>query len=528
MAVLEVLNMNFTYTGATAPSLSDISLDLKEGESLLLCGPVGCGKSTLISCLLPDGNPRGRREGELKFHGTSVGYVSQSSRVSVTDRVFSELAFPLENQGLPAQTVLRRVSELAAALGIEKLLQKRINNLSGGEQRLVALGAALITRPELLLLDEPASQLDPITAAGFYDSLFRIARDNGISMIISEHRTEEVISLCDRAMVLKNGRVAFSGKPCSLHAMADDPLLRGFLPVSARLAADSGEAEKLPLSVSEGKVFLRKKLKNTHPCVKNREIDVHPLGEEALVMRDVYYAHAKGEPNVLRGIDLSLRAGEGVCILGGNGSGKSTALTLAAGLRHPFAGKCRIFGKSIKDYRGNSLWDGCVALVPQNVRSLFVHESVKAELEGNDPYELIGIDLSHIYHLNPYDISGGEARLLGLALALAAKPRLLLLDEPTDGVDPENRARLGAVLRRLKASGVAILAVTHDPDLAPLFADRCALLSAGRIVADCATREFFAEGDYYATTAARMSRGIVDGAITESELSELIAEATHE
>ena len=522
MAVLEVRDLEFTYSGAEMPTLRGISFDLAEGESLLLCGPVGCGKSTLISCLLPDGNSRGVIGGKVEFHGTSVGYVSQSSRVSVTDRVFSELAFPLENLGLPSGAVLRRVSELAAALGIERLLERKINTLSGGEQRLVALGAALITRPELLLLDEPASQLDPITAAGFYDSLLRIARDNGISMIICEHRTEEVISACDRVMVMRGGSIFCLEPPCALHDALKDSELRGFLPISARLAAASGEVEKLPLSVSEGRAFLREKLKTPHPCVKNREIDAPSLGEEALSMRDIYYAHAKGEPDVLRGLDLSVRAGEGVCILGGNGSGKSTALMLAAGLRRPFAGKCRVFGKNIKDYRASSLWDGCVALVPQNVRALFVHDTVEEELEGNDPKELLGIDLSPIYRLHPYDISGGEARLLGIALALAAKPRILLLDEPTDGVDPQNRARLGEVLRHLKASGVAILAVTHDPELAPLFADRCALLSAGRIVAESPTHEFFSGGDYYATTAARIARGIADGAVTESELAELI------
>ena len=518
MALLEIKDLKFTYAGAAEPSLSGISFSVDHGEAVLLCGPVGCGKSTLISCLLPGGNPRGTTDGTVSFSGHAVGYVSQSEQVSVTDRVFSELSFPLENLGLEPSTILRRVSELAAALGLEKLLDRRINTLSGGERRLVSLGAALITRPELLLLDEPTSQLDPVTAARFYDSLFRISRDNGIALFICEHRTEEVIALCDRVIMLKDGTVKHADSPRALSSVETDAQLRGFLPLSARIAARLGTKVDLPLTVSEGRKFLGKMLKSRGACCENAAFEPPKSTEPALEMRDICFAYGRREPDVLCGLDLTLHKGEALCLLGGNGSGKSTALAVAAGLKRPYSGKCRVFGKNISDYKNGSLWQNCVALVPQNVRTLFVRETVREELSGIDTVELMGLDLSHLYDRHPYDLSGGEAHLLAIALALAAKPRLLLLDEPTQGVDPLSKAMLADLLRHLKSDSLAILAVTHDADFAPLFADRCVFISSGRAVADAPTREFFSVGDYYTTSAVKLSRGFVSGAVTEADL----------
>lgn len=310
MALLEIKDLKFTYAGAAEPSLSGISFSVDHGEAVLLCGPVGCGKSTLISCLLPGGNPRGTTDGTVSFSGHAVGYVSQSEQVSVTDRVFSELSFPLENLGLEPSTILRRVSELAAALGLEKLLDRRINTLSGGERRLVSLGAALITRPELLLLDEPTSQLDPVTAARFYDSLFRISRDNGIALFICEHRTEEVIALCDRVIMLKDGTVAQADSPRALSSVETDAQLRGFLPLSARIAARLGTKVDLPLTVSEGRKFLGKILKSRGACCENAELEPPKSTESALEMRDICFAYGRREPDVLCGLDLTLHEGE--------------------------------------------------------------------------------------------------------------------------------------------------------------------------------------------------------------------------
>ena len=523
MALLEVKDLKFTYYGSSEPSLSGISFSVDHGEAVLLCGPVGCGKSTLISCLLREGNPRGSTEGDVSFGGHAVGYVSQSEQVSVTDRVFSELSFPLENLGLEPSVILRRVSELAAALGLEKLLDRRISTLSGGERRLVSLGAALITRPELLLLDEPTSQLDPITAARFYDSLFRIARDNGIALFICEHRTEEVIPLCDRVIMLKNGSIAYMDNPRDLAPAEADMQLRGFLPLSARIAARLGIENSLPLTVSEGRKFIDKITKSRGACCENTDFEPSKPTSPALEMKDVCFAYGRREPDVLCGLDLTLHTGEALCLLGGNGSGKSTALSVAAGLQKPYSGKCRIFGQNISDYKNGSLWQNCVALVPQNVRTLFVNETVRDELGGIDTVELMGIDLSHLYDRHPYDLSGGEAHLLAIALALNAKPRLLLLDEPTQGVDPLSKKMLAELLQRLKSESLAILAVTHDADFAPLFADRCVFISSGRAVADAGTREFFSVGDYYTTSAVKLSRGFIGGAVTEADLLSEIA-----
>ncbi len=513
MALLEIKDLNFTYKNgaefAAEPALSGVSFSVERGETVLLCGPTGCGKSTLLSLILKGEN------GAIKYEGNKIGYVSQSLNVSATDRVMSELAFPCENEGLDSALTRRRVCELAAILGIEKLLNRKIHELSGGERRLVALGAAMINSPELLLLDEPASQLDPVTAAKFYDCLFRLLSEHGTAAIISEHRTEELIDRADSVLVLKRGEVVKKCPPRKLSAIAEDRELSGFLPVSARVAYAVGEREELPLSVSEGRRYLEWVLDG-----RSGELSPKAEGkcenEIVLRMKNVHFSYEKSARDILDGFDLELRRGEALCVLGGNGSGKSTALAVAAGLRKPFSGKVSVFGKNIKSYKGNSLWHENISLLPQNVRALFTKDSVRDELCGIE--NVLPFDFSPLYDRHPYDLSGGEAHLLGLALALASKPKILLLDEPTQGVDPSGKKMIGELLAELKKGGLSIIAVTHDADFAPLFADRCMLISQGRAAGEGSVREFFLGGEYYTTSARRLARGFFDDVITLDEL----------
>ena len=327
------------------------------------------------------------------------------------------------------------------------------------------------------------------------------------------------MGLADSALVMKSGHVVKKCAPRELWNIAEDCELSGFLTVSARAAYAFGEREVLPLSVSDGRRYIEKQLdgkrgKILEKCEEKCENDI------VLSMKNVHFSYDKAEREILNGFELALRKGEALCVLGGNGSGKSTALSVAAGLRRPFLGKVSVFGKRIKSYKGNSLWHENISLLPQNVRALFSKESVKEELSGIE--NILPFDFSALYDRHPYDLSGGEAHLLGLALALASKPKILLLDEPTQGVDPNGKKMIGDMLAALKKSGLSIIAVTHDADFAPLFADRCMLISQGRAVGEGSVREFFLGGEYYTTSARRLSRGFFDGVLTFDELLEVM------
>ncbi len=517
MAVLEVKNLSFKYSGADENAISDLSFSVERGETVLLCGPTGCGKSTLIANLVPGISLRGERRGEVIYRGGKVGYVGQSSSVFITDRVRTELAFASENEGRSPELTRRRVCELAAVLGIEELLERKTDSLSGGEARLVSLGAALINSPELLVLDEPASNLDPVTSSRFYDCLFRLAREIGLSLIVSEHRTDEIADRADRMIVMEKGQIVVNASPDKLSSLAESQALRGFLPISARVAVGFGKKEELPLNIAQGRRFLSSVLGDRGRSGREKSAEETAVsGETVLSMKDIYFAYSKNSPDILRGFDLSLKRGEALCLLGGNGSGKSTALAVAAGLRKNYSGKIRILGKKLSDYKGNSLYEGGVALLPQDVRSLFTRETVKEELQGCST--LLPFDISHLYDRHPYDLSGGEAHLVGLAIALSAKPSILMLDEPTQGVDPAAKRLIGELLRKLKGEELSIICVTHDADLAPLFADRCLLVSQGRALGGGSPREFFLGGEYYTTSARRLARGLVEDAVTEEEI----------
>ena len=519
MLLLDIDKLSFTYKNAASAAIKEISFSLSGGEILLLCGPTGCGKSTLLRCIGERGEST---DGKIEYYGERIGYVGQFSHVFATDRVESELAFASENAKNPPSETARRVAELAAALGLERMLEREVFGLSGGERRLVSLGAALSGAPELLLLDEPAASLDPVTAARFYDALFRLARETGTALIISEHKTEQIIDRVDRVLMMKNGQIAALDAPKRLFSALNDPELCRFLPLAARAFGKDKKTDGLPLTVSEGRAVLfervgKKKLTAEAAIPKK----AHGTGELALSLRGVGFSYAKNTHDVLCELDLSLKKGEALCLLGANGSGKSTLLSVAAGLKKCSYGKITVLGKKIQSYKDNSLYSGTLSLLPQDVRMLFVRDTVKEELEGADT-ELFPFDLSPLYDRHPYELSGGEARMVGLAIALMSKPKILLLDEPTGGLDPLHTRMLGEALNKLKQNGMSILAVTHDADFAPLFADRCALLSHGSVAAEGDTREFLSQGVFFTTSARKLSRGILGGAVTEDDILRLI------
>ena len=534
MAYLAVENLTFTYPNCTGPAIQGVSLTVEKGEFLAVCGPTGCGKSTLLRLMKRELAPLGDLCGEITVDGKPqaalsdreaacrIGYVMQKPEHQiVTDKVWHELAFGLENLGLPQPDIARRVAEMAAYFGIEDWFDKAVATLSGGQKQLLNLASVMVMQPELLILDEPTAQLDPIAAAEFIATVRKLNRELGLTVIITEHRLEEVIPVCDRLLVLRSGRVLDCDTPRAVVGrLADMPELTPFMPAAARLFHAVGAKGECPLDVREGRAFVERQGR-TGSLLQEAPLDASAA--PALEFRDVYFRYARSAPDVLCGMSFTVREGELCCVLGGNGSGKSTTLSVAAALNRAYSGEVRVFGKRLKEYRNQALYRGCLTLLPQDVQSVFLRDTVREELAecGASP-DALPFDFTPLLDKHPYDLSGGEQQLVALAKVLATKPRLLLLDEPTKGVDATAKARLIGVLKALKAQGMTLVIVTHDVEFAAECADRCCFVFRGQIVSAGTPRAFFRQNSFYTTAISRMTRGLIDGAVTVEDAAAIL------
>lgn len=526
MALLDIEHLSFTYPACETPTLRDVSVSIERGEFAVLCGATGSGKSTFLRMLKRALTPLGTQSGEIRFDGTplpdlserdaaaKIGFVQQRPEQQiVTDKVWHEMAFGLENLGLPQPEMARRIAETASYFGIGDWYRRDTAGLSGGQKQLLNLAGVLVMQPELLILDEPTAQLDPIAASEFIAALRRLNEDFGLTILMAEHRTEEAVPLCDRLLVMEHGALIANGSPREV--IADLRENRDFLcgmPAAARIGAALG-ADECPLTVREGKAYLRG-FANTVRTLP--EDDLPSENPPALELKDIWFRYERGSADVLRGMELTVRTGEIFCLLGGNGSGKSTTLSVAAGLKRPYAGKISIFGKPLRSYKNGSLYRECLALLPQDVQTLFLADSVREELKQCGAEHPL-FDMTSLLDRHPYDLSGGEQQMAALAKVLAAKPKLLLLDEPTKGMDASMKSRLTEVLHNLKAKGMTALIVTHDVEFAALCADRCAMCFDGSIASVGTPREFFGSNSFYTTAASRITRGHFDRTVTVAQ-----------
>ncbi|MBQ4580905.1 MAG: energy-coupling factor ABC transporter ATP-binding protein [Clostridia bacterium] len=533
MAFLAVKNLTFTYPNCAKPAIEGISLTVEKGEFLAVCGPTGCGKSTLLRLLKRELAPLGTLSGEITVDGVPqgdltdrdaacrIGYVMQRPEQQiVTDKVWHELAFGLENMGLPQPVIARRVAEMAAYFGMESWFDRDVSTLSGGQKQLVSLAAVMVMQPEVLILDEPTAQLDPIAASEFIATVYKINRELGLTVILTEHRLEEVIPLCDRLLVLEKGRVLDCGAPRTVVSrLADMPDILCFMPAAARLFhAVQGRGE-CPLNVRQGRAFIEKLSCRGALAKKTLDESAPP----ALAFRDVYFRYERTAPDVLSGMSFTVREGEICCVLGGNGSGKSTTLSVAAGLRRAYSGSVEVFGKKLRAYKNQSLYHSCLTLLPQDVQSVFLCSTVREELaECGASADALPFDFTPLMDKHPYDLSGGEQQLVALAKVLATQPRLLLLDEPTKGVDAAAKTRLIGVLKALKSQGMTLVIVTHDVEFAAECADRCCFVFRGQIISQGTPRECFGQNSFYTTAVSRMTRGLMDDAVTVADAARLL------
>lgn len=521
MELLAIKDMSFRYAGSDSAAISGVSFSVERGDFLAVCGATGSGKSTLLRLIKRELAPRGKAEGEILFCGKplcelddrkaaqKIGYVAQRPEEQiVTDRVWHELAFGLENLGLPTGVIRRRVAETACFFGIEEWFDKSTDELSGGQKQLLSLASVMVMQPELLLLDEPTARLDPIAAGDFINAVERLNRELSLTVIMISHCLEDVLPVANRVLALEGGRVAEYGETRkAVGKIKNIPSLAGALPAAARLYSRLGADCECPLTVREGRDLIEHNFGSSVRALPPEEY-VHSKNV-ALEFSGVYFRYSREQEDVLRGLELKVYENEIFCLLGGNGSGKSTALAAAAGLIKPYAGNIRVFGKKVTDREFARA--GLLTLLPQDVQTVFIKSTVRAELaDANVTEGALTQELDRLMDRHPYDLSGGQQQLLALAKALAARPRLLLLDEPTRGLDAGAKAEFVSVLRKLRDGGMTVVLVTHDAELAAEISDRCALFFRGEIVADDVPRRFFSGNSFYTTAANRICRGYYD------------------
>ena len=533
MELLKIENLTFTYPKMLSPAIKGLNLTVNEGEFVAVCGATGSGKSTLLRLLKRELSPLGEINGNIYYKGTEIsdldtkisaskiGFVMQNPEQQiVTDKVWHELSFGLENLGLDQKEIALRVCEMASYFGIEAWFEKSVSELSGGQKQLLNLASVMAMHPDVLILDEPTAQLDPIAATDFINTLKKLNTDFSLTVIIVEHRLEEVIPICDRLIVLKDVSVTHNGNPRKIIEKLDNnDYIISAMPSSVRLYHSlSGEGD-CPLTVREGKRFLQDNFSNEIISLPTAEYEHRE--NYALQFKEVFFRYERDLPDVLKGVNLDVFENEIFCILGGNGSGKTTTLNATAGLIKPYSGNIKIFGKKIKDYKNQTLYKNCLSMLPQDVGTVFLKNTVREELSSAETEEL-PFDISCLFDKHPYDLSGGEQQLVALAKVLATKPKLLLMDEPTKGLDADKKSQIISILRQLKLKGVTVVIVTHDVEFAAECADRCALFFRGNIVSVDTPAEFFGGNRFYTTAASRMSRGIYEKAVTIEQIKTLV------
>ncbi|MCR4796548.1 MAG: ATP-binding cassette domain-containing protein [Ruminococcus sp.] len=534
MEILAVNDLTFTYPQCSSPALKNICLSLEKGEFAVLCGATGSGKSTLLRMLKRELSPLGDVSGNVSFCGkelsslddrtsaASIGFVMQRPEQQiVTDKVWHELAFGLENLGVKSDEIYRRIAEMASYFGIGDWFDRDTAELSGGQMQLLNLASVLVMQPELLILDEPTAQLDPIAAADFIATLKRLNQDFGLTIIMAEHRLEDVVPICDKLIVMENGSIIADAPSSEAVAqLKNRPQILCSMPAASRIYAMLGASGSCPLTVREGRSFIENSYNNTTRVLPQASYEHNDSA--ALEFKDVYFRYSRDGRDILDGLSFTVYSSEIFCILGGNGSGKTTALSAAAGLLRAYSGRIKVLGKKLKEYKNRSLYRECLAMLPQDVQTVFLKNTVREELEecGAELSEL-PYDISHLLDKHPYDLSGGEQQLAALAKVLAAKPKILLLDEPTKGLDSAAKLNMIKVMQSLKAKGVTIITVTHDVEFAAVCADRCAMFFGGKIVSTGTPHDFFPRSSFYTTAVSRMTRGYYDNIITIDDAAEI-------
>ena len=531
--LLEIAEMSFTYPGQKTPTLREVTFSVERGAFVTLCGPSGCGKSTLLRHLKSVLAPQGERMGTIRFEGRDldqwdqreqsqrIGFVMQSPENQVvTDKVWHELAFGLESLGYDTAVIQRRVAEMASFFDIQDWFYKDVSELSGGQKQLLNLASIMVMQPDILILDEPTSQLDPIAASDFLLTVGRINREFGTTVLLTEHRLEEAFPMSSRVLVMDHGTLICDGMPAQVGQQLRSQGHAMFLamPTAMRVWAAVPNEAPCPVTVREGKDWLHGFAEEHALQPLPKEVE-HPHGEASVIgAEDLWFRYEREEADIVKGFSLEAKQGELVALLGGNGAGKSTSLKLLAGL--------------LKPYRGKVWHKGRMGVLPQNPQALFVKKTVledlfeilkdtgmtREEQEERISYMVKLCRLEELLDRHPYDLSGGEQQRAALAKVLLLSPDLLLMDEPTKGLDAEFKQIFAQVLEQLLGDGMTVVMVSHDVEFCARYAHRCALFFDGKLVAQDKPRAFFSGNHFYTTAANRMARGLVTQAVTSEDV----------
>ena len=544
MAHFEIKDLSFSYpVSKDKLALDHINLNIEKGEYIAICGKSGSGKTTLLkhlkSTLAPHGNVSGEiffegkplKDADLREQSSKIGYVMQNpDNQIVTDKVWHELAFGLESLGIDQKTIRLRVAEMASYFGIQRWFHKDVAELSGGQKQLLNLASIMAMQPTVLILDEPTSQLDPIAAADFLNTVRKINLELGTTVIITEHRLEDIFHAADRVVVMENGRIIASDQPRKVGEFLREGENEMFaaMPSPVQIYYGTGSELECPLTVREGRSWLSQNFEGKEIKTVSLEKPEAPESSEepAILMKEVWFRYEKEAPDVLRGVSLSVPKEKIFAIVGGNGTGKSTTLKSICNICKAYRGKILIDGKRIEKYRSDELFNGNLAMLPQDPQSLFVKKTVREDLEEILPKNCGDRDervrraaetcqITQLLDSHPYDLSGGEQQRAALAKVLLTEPRILLLDEPTKGLDNFFKIKFAEILNQLKADGVTILMVSHDVEFCAKYADLVGMFFDGSVVTVNSPNKFFT------TAANRMSRHLFENAITNEDVIEL-------
>ena len=553
MAQFAIENLTFSYpTDPEHPSLRGVSLQVEQGEYIALCGKSGSGKTTLLRHLKTVLTPHGNREGTILYDGapldradlrkqsSEIGFVMQNpdSQI-VTDKVWHELAFGLESLGCDQKTMRLRVAEMASYFGIQSWFHRDVAELSGGQKQLLNLASIMAMQPKVLILDEPTSQLDPIAASDFLNTVKKINRELGTTVLITEHRLEDIFHAADRCVVMENGRILADDAPKKvgqlLYTQKSDMFTA--MPAPVRIFYGAGETGAAsPLTVREGRSWLTEKAagKEVRDTLPPQPELPEEIKDPALEVKEIWYRYEKDSPDILKGVSFRVPKGTLFSIVGGNGTGKSTTLKAICGICRPYRGKVRVDGQDTAKCK--DLFHGKLAMLPQDPQCLFVKKTVREDLEEMLPASCPDkaqriedmarlCDITALLDHHPYDLSGGEQQRSALAKVLLTEPKLLLLDEPTKGLDSFFKRQLAGLLHRLMAEqGVTIVMVSHDVEFCAEYASSVSMFFDGQLLTTNTPRRFFAQNSFYTTAANRMSRHLFPQAVTAEDVVSLMKE----